>query len=851
MIGQVVQNRYRVMDEIGRGSVATTYLAKDTVRNQVVALKLIHLEHAAGGIFAERFQGQARHLQMLSSPQVVKLLDHGQHDGRPFIVLEYVPGTTLKKLLAEQGPLSVNHALDIAKQVALCLVDAHAKGVVHRDLRPANIMVIAGGVVKVMDFGIAWGAALCILTASGVLGTPHYLSPEQASQGPADVRSDIYSLGVMLFEMLSGKKPYDADSAEGIVHGLLSAPIPSLHELDEDIPIEVDDLVRKCLAKSPQDRYQTPAAFLDALDMTMRAISRKREGYGLGLETNLVGRTLGGYQIVEQIGRGGMATVYKAYDPALDRYVAIKVLSQYFAHDPDFSIRFEREAKAVARLNHPNILPIYSSGQEEGLSFIVMRYVETGTLKELLGEPLELRLTADIIGQIGRALEYAHEQGIVHRDVKPSNVLMGRDRWTLLADFGLARMVESSVQLTRSGVGVGTPAYMSPEQGQGIRVDSRSDVYSLGVVLYEMVTGRVPYEAETPMAVVLKHITSPLRTPRELNPSLPEAVECVVLKALSKDPADRYQTASEMVEALEEAVSREPGMAWLAGAEASDVPPVSAATEPVTRKVPAAQTGVPGWAWGVMGVLLTLVVVAGVLVAVGWLSPSLAPQSSVGALTPSTTPTSTATPVPPTDTPPPTPTPTPTQPPKTSTPTPTATPQPTATHTPTATPTATAPPTAPPTAMPTSTPVPTVASRPAPTLLAPPNGASFAGWNADVTLQWQGVANLGGDEYYVVRIPYDSAGGVAEFWRKDTSFRVPPNFSLANVGFPDRHYNWTVQVMRCTANCDKVLDDNVRKQGSVAGGVSAPGTFYWHPDIGGDQKPPPGGDGPTPTVPPP
>lgn len=270
---------------------------------------------------------------------------------------------------------------------------------------------------------------------------------------------------------------------------------------------------------------------------------------------DLVGHTLGQYRIIEQIGLGGMATVYKAYQPALERYVAIKVLPAYYAHEPGFAERFTREARAVAKLTHPHVLPIYDFGQESGLSYIVMQCVDAGTLKDMLGQPISLMSAADIIEQIADALDYAHEQGIIHRDVKPSNVLMDRGRWVLLSDFGLAKMVEGSVQLTGSGVGVGTPTYMAPEQGQGLTVDRRADIYSLGIILYEMVTGRVPFEAETPMAIVVKHITEPLPLPRTLNPDLPESVERIIMKALPKNPDDRYETAGKMAAALRKVVA--------------------------------------------------------------------------------------------------------------------------------------------------------------------------------------------------------------------------------------------------------------------------------------------------------
>lgn len=274
---------------------------------------------------------------------------------------------------------------------------------------------------------------------------------------------------------------------------------------------------------------------------------------------DLTGQTLGQYRIIEPLGRGGMATVFKAFQPSLERYVAVKVLPPYYAHEEGFAERFVREARSVARLEHPHILPVYDFGQEDEFTYIAMKYVPAGTLKDLIsGDAMPIEHAIEIIAQIGQALDYAHGQGIIHRDVKPSNVLMDRGEWALLMDFGLAKIVEGSVQLTASGVGVGTPAYMSPEQGQGRPVDHRADIYSLGVVLYEMLTGRVPFDAETPMAVVIKHITEPLPLPHIVNPLIPEAVELVILKALAKNPADRYSSCGQMAEALQRALKESP-----------------------------------------------------------------------------------------------------------------------------------------------------------------------------------------------------------------------------------------------------------------------------------------------------
>ncbi|MBM4422294.1 MAG: hypothetical protein FJ030_02745 [Chloroflexi bacterium] len=277
-----------------------------------------------------------------------------------------------------------------------------------------------------------------------------------------------------------------------------------------------------------------------------------------------IGENVGAYRIIAQLGQGGMATVYKAYHANLDRYVAIKVMHPAFKEDKSFLVRFQREARVLAKLEHPNIVPIYDFSDHNGQPYLVMKYVEGETLKGRLGQgPASLAETLKVVDAVGSALAYAHKQGILHRDVKPSNVIITADGHYYLSDFGLARIASAGESTLSQDTMLGTPNYISPEQAKGVKdLDGRTDIYSFGVVLYEMIVGRVPFSGDTPFSVIHDHIYTPMPPPTALNPNVPESLEKFLLKAMAKERDDRFADASAMVAAFHQAVGEQlPGAA--------------------------------------------------------------------------------------------------------------------------------------------------------------------------------------------------------------------------------------------------------------------------------------------------
>lgn len=343
------------------------------------------------------------------------------------------------------------------------------------------------------------------------------------------------------------------------------------------------------------------------------------------------------YEMVRHIARGGMAQVYLAKDLLLDRPVALKVLFPELSIDLAFVERFRREAKAAANLSHPNIVSVYDWGQGDSTYFIVMEYVDGPTLSSLLKtktgapNPIEPQRAAAIAASVAAALDFAHRRGVIHRDVKPGNVLIDDRSQVKVADFGIARAIGTSEDLTQTGSVMGTATYFSPEQAQGFAVDPRSDVYSLGVVLYEMATGKPPFSGDNPVAIAYKHVKEPPPAPRSLNPAVPPALEAIILKALAKEPESRYQSAEDMRTDLIAFGNGQPVAALAALGAATGVVGTVAAdrtrVQPVVAVEPTAMqpaVGPPpggalppershGWLYALIALVLALLLLAGYL----------------------------------------------------------------------------------------------------------------------------------------------------------------------------------------------------------------------------------------------
>ncbi|HLE57355.1 MAG TPA: protein kinase, partial [Rhodothermia bacterium] len=441
-------------------------------------------------------------------------------------------------------------------------------------------------------FGLAKLSGATGITRSHTsLGTIAYMAPEQIKGEEVGLQADIWALGIVLFELLTGKRPFRGEYTESIQYAILNEQPATITDLRPDLPSELDPIIKRMLRKDPLQRYQNVSEVLSDLEPL------KTPSSGAGAPRRATerqklrsGAKLGPYQIEKPLGSGGMGDVYLATDTRLQRQVAIKVLPPEFSEDAQLKARFQREAKTISQLSYPNICPLFDVGEQEGLDFLVMEYLEGETLADKKG-PLPIPQVLKIGIQIAEALAAAHRQGIVHRDLKPGNVMITKSGTVKLVDFGLAKEVGAIATKTRGsdekpltdeGVIVGTLAYMAPEQIERGEADARTDIFALGAMLYEMLTGKSAFAAKTQASLIsaIMHDTpSPIAA---MQPLVPAAVDRLVSTCLAKDPDQRWQSVGDVKRELQ----------WMA--EGADVPTGAAPRSVWSRVLPWAVAGIFG-----------------------------------------------------------------------------------------------------------------------------------------------------------------------------------------------------------------------------------------------------------------
>ncbi len=550
-LGYVLAGRYQILKVLGEGGMGAVYQARDREVDRTVAIKVIRPELSGHPEILRRFKQELVLARQVTHRNVIRIFDLNQAEGRRFISMEYVDGKDLSSIVRERKRLPVDEAVAIIRQALLGLEAAHNEGVVHRDLKPQNIMVDSAGRVYLMDFGIAKSMELAGMTRTGVLmGTPDYMSPEQAKGEKADARSDLFTIGVIFYELLTGQQPYRCQTVmQTLVKRTKERAVPT-RELDPSIPQYISDVVSKCLEIDPDHRYQSAGQILHDLDPNAPkpdADAQFDPYSGMAAGTQFGPR----YRIESLLGEGGMGKVYRAYDTELNRLVALKLVRPELANHPVSMERLKQELILASRISHKNILRIHDLGDVNGVKFISMAYADGLDLQALIKRKgrLDVEQATNIAKQLCRALEAAHHEGVIHRDLKPQNVLMDQQGVAYILDFGLASSAELGASL--AGELMGTPRYMSPEQAESMPLDHRSDLYALGLIMYEMVTGDLPFESENVMQAMYQRVTQAPKSPKLLNPELPDYFCKIILKCLEKEPDKRYQHAGEILKDLE------------------------------------------------------------------------------------------------------------------------------------------------------------------------------------------------------------------------------------------------------------------------------------------------------------
>ncbi len=528
----------------------------------------------------------------LDHPHILPIYEFGTTPDGGVFVARALESESLRGRIA-RNPLSPEHAVGLASQIAAALSRAHAKGIIHRDLRPSNILLTSDGQAKIAGFGAAWlldGAMASIpsgAVSSGLPAAIAYRAPEQlraVPAGSADPRSDIWSLGVLLYQMVTGRHPFPSSGESDLAAAILEREPEPMTAVNPGLPVELESLVARALAKDPARRPARMDEFLVSLrgilasglsevDSTVvqvpglrtarpdsASVSKASRSGSLWMgipgqdaeEGHAEGVAIAHYRILGLLGGGSMGRVYRAEDTRLRRNVALKFLPGELARDPVAKARFFQEAQAASALDHTNICTIHEVGETgDGHLYIAMASYDGETVRSRIARgALPVAEAVEIARQTAAGLAKAHRGGIVHRDIKPANLVVTTDGVVKIVDFGVAKL-RGAASVNVAGSFLGTPAYMSPEQARGEEVDSRADIWSLGVVLYEMLAGVRPFKHDDDLTSVLRSLLEdrPEGLGR-IRPDVKPELERIVARMLARSPSERYQTAAEVADEL-------------------------------------------------------------------------------------------------------------------------------------------------------------------------------------------------------------------------------------------------------------------------------------------------------------
>lgn len=546
--------KYKVLGELGRGGLAVVYLAEQKFTKRQVAVKLFTTQDERALVWAQR---EAEFLASIDHPYIISLYDADEDEGQFYIVVEYIHGKTLREMITAEDALPITVALKLMTDIVDALDYAHNLGVIHGDIKPSNIIVSSSGTPVLTDF--------CFSDALPLAGTPHYRPPE-GWQRVLEKRSDLWSLGMTFHDLMTGRLPFEAKDEEAIRQIVTSEKPLALSLLHQTVPKPVAHIIERCLQKDLNERYQSAAALRRDLESALaylelgqdegasRGAVPLRPGSTIMLNVEYKEPGIAGqyreYQLEEALGQGSFSVVYRAADVIGNRPVALKILRQERADDEKVLVRFQREASLLARLDHANVVQVHNFGRYGADFFIVMEVLTGPTLKDALECGFEFRIedAVAVMVQILAGLERIHAEGVIHRDVKPENIKLQPER-TVVMDLGLAH-ISSGAQLTMSGEVLGTPRYMAPEQARGEKITFHSDLYTAGVVLYELLTGQIPHEADSTVNLIFKIAIEAPEPVTKYRRDLPPALVAFLNRVLAREPTERFSSTQLAYEDL-------------------------------------------------------------------------------------------------------------------------------------------------------------------------------------------------------------------------------------------------------------------------------------------------------------